>query len=138
MKAIGLLFLAVVVEGCFSTGAQVDPQQLSSFQKGRTTYAEVVERIGQPTSQTVDSEGDRRAVWMYFASKARPESFIPIVGPLVAGSDTKSSNVMMHFDSQGVLQDYSATTSAMGAGSGFSSGSNVSRVPDQPRKAPSD
>jgi hypothetical protein len=114
----------------------VDPEQLSSFQKGRTTFAEVVDKIGAPTSQTVNSEGDRTAFWTYVSAKARPESFIPIVGPLVGGADTKTSNVMMRFDSREVLQEYSASTGAMGSGTGFASGSNMSRIPNQPREAP--
>ena len=99
-------------------GAQVGEQQLTSFRKVQTTYAEVLNRIGSPTSQTLTSEGGRTASWTYVEAKARPESFIPIVGPLVGGSDTKLSVVMLRFDSNGVLQEFSATSSAMGAGTG--------------------
>src|SRR5262249_623656 len=121
--------------GCFATGAQVNEQQLATFEKGRTTYSEVVATLGTPTSQSLDAEGDRSASWFYFESKARPETFIPIVGPFIGGADSKTNIVVMYFDQRGVLTNFTSNSSQLGSGRGLSSGANMNRVADQPRQS---
>jgi len=117
-------------------GAQVSEQQLASFEKGKTTYAQVVANLGQPTSQTTSSEGSRIATWTYFESKARASTFIPIVGPFVGGADSRSNVVQMRFDQAGILEGYTDTASQFGSGTGFASGVHSEPVEDQPRQAP--
>jgi outer membrane protein assembly factor BamE (lipoprotein component of BamABCDE complex) len=134
---LALTIVFALLGGCFSVGAQVDEQQVETLRKGETTYAQVVQRFGPPTSQTMSSEGGRTAYWTYVQATPRAATFIPIVGAFAGGSDTKSNVVMTRFDSNGILQDFSSTTSQMGAATGISSGADMGRVPDQPRQAPS-
>ena len=132
-----LAALLVTLTGCYSVGAQVNEGQLAGFEKGKTTYSQVVAQLGPPTSEQVSSEGGRTVSWTYVQIKTRPESFIPLVGPFIGGADMKSNMVTMRFDGQGVLQNFSSSSSQLGSGSGFASGVGVGgRVPDQPRQAP--
>jgi hypothetical protein len=50
------------------------------------------------------------------AVASRPQNFIPYIGPLVSGYDTKSSAVIFVFDSKGVLRKTSSTQNNMGSG----------------------
>ena len=134
--ALALAALLVTLTGCYSVGAQVNEGQLAGFEKGRTTYSEIVAQLGLPTSQSVNSEGGRTASWLYAEVKSRPESFIPLIGPFIGGADMKSNMVTMRFDGQGVLQGFSSSSSQLGSGSGFASGVGAGgRIPDQPRQA---
>ena len=130
-----LLPLTLAIGGCTSTGVQVDESALTSFEKGKTTISEVVARLGQPTSNILLNTGQRIIGYTYVQAQARPESFIPIIGPLVGGADSRFSNVSLTFDRNGVLESYSSTQSQYGTATGVASGAMpADRVQDQPRK----
>jgi hypothetical protein len=136
-KKIALLSIVVLMSGCFAAGVPVEEQKVASFRKGQTTYAEVLDSIGSPTTQTVTSEGGKTAYWTFVEAGARPASSIPIIGPLVGGSDTNSNVLVLHFDPHGVLQDFGATSGASGVGTGLASGAYMGRVSDLRRPAES-
>jgi hypothetical protein len=110
VKNIGKLAAVVGVAGvlaaCAASGVQVTEQQAQSFQVGRSTYSEVVAALGEPTTVTSSSNGSRIAIYSYAAASARPQNFIPYIGPLVAGYDRKSSAVTFDFDSNGILKPH--------------------------------
>ena len=127
---------ALALGGCTSTGVQVDESALTSFQKGKTTINDVVAKLGQPTSNMLMDSGQRVIVYSYIQAQARPESFIPIIGPLVGGADSRFSNVSLTFDQNGILKTYSSTQSQFGSSNGVASGATPDdRVQDQPRKS---
>lgn len=117
-----VLSIGTLIAGCAASGVQVSEQQMQSFQVGRSTYAEVVTALGEPTSNTVSSTGERMAIYSYAAVQSRPQNFIPYIGPLVAGYDTKSSAVVFRFDHRGVLAGTSSTQSGMGTGANLAAG----------------
>ncbi len=120
--------------GCAASGVQVSEQQAQSFQVGRSTYSEVLSQLGEPTTSTVDSKGTRIAMYSYSAVQSRPQNFIPYIGPLVSGYDTKSSAVTFTFDQRGVLTNTASTQSNMGIGSNLAAGSaQPAPNADQPR-----
>ncbi len=138
MKRLAIVVLAMIsTSACFSSGVQVNPDQVASFQKGRTTYSDVIAALGQPTSQSISADGNRQISYMYVEAKARPETFIPIVGAFVGGADSKTSFATFRFDEKGILSDYSSTTGQNGLGTGLESGASVGRIPNEPRQAPS-
>lgn len=131
-----LLPLVLAISGCTSTGVQVDESALTSFEKGKTTIDDVIARLGQPTSNILLNTGQRIIGYTYIQAQARPESFIPIIGPLVGGADSHFSNVSLTFDQNGVLQSYASTQSQFGSATGVVSGATTDdRVKDQPRKS---
>jgi hypothetical protein len=118
-----LLLVALLLSACAASGVQVTEQQAQAFQVGKSTYAEVVAGLGEPTSVTSSSKGDRVAVYSYSAISSRPQNFIPYIGPWVSGYDTKSSAVTFVFDPRGVLKETNSTQNNMGAGANLAAGS---------------
>ncbi len=108
--------MAGVLASCASSGVQVTEQQAQAFKVGQSTYPEVVATLGEPTSVTSSSNGNRVAVYSYAAVASRPQNFIPYIGPWVSGYDTKSSAVTFVFDSKGVLRETSSTQNNLGSG----------------------
>jgi hypothetical protein len=118
------LVAGCLLAGCAASGVQVSEQQAQSFQVGRSTYAEVVSQLGEPTTSTVDSKGTRIAVYNYSAVQSRPQNFIPYIGPLVSGYDTKSSAVSFTFDRRNILTDTSSSQTNLGTGANLAAGSS--------------
>jgi predicted PurR-regulated permease PerM len=127
-----ILLSCHLLAGCAASGVQVSEQQAQSFQVGRSTYADVVATLGEPTTSTVSSNGQRMAIYSYAAVQARPQNFIPYIGSLVAGYDTTSSAVVFMFDQRGVLASTSSTKSGMGTGANLAAGAPVNQTA-QPR-----
>lgn len=128
------MIAALMLCGCVSVGREVTQDQLSGFQRGVTTQDQVVAKLGQPTSTTVSASGERSVAYVYMHSQPRAATFIPIVGGLVGGADTRTSQVVFTFDPAGKLVDYKATESNMGAGVGLAGGSYQPQT-DQPAEA---
>lgn len=129
------LGLALMVAGCASAGVKVDPQVAASFKPGVTTYQDVEQKLGPPTSQMVMSDGSRMIGYTYARTTTRPETFIPFVGAFVGGADTRSQTVQFHFTPTGVLDTTQSGTNAIGVGTGFAAGTSMDRT-DQPKASP--
>lgn len=128
LLAIGIL---LAVGGCMSTGVRVSEQEATSFTVGKSTYADVVAALGEPTTTTIDTSGVRVAVYAYSAMQQRPENFIPYIGPFIAGVDTKSSQVTFVFDRDGILRSTSSSQSQAGAGANLSAGTPIQQSAPQ-------
>src|SRR5262249_5770169 len=106
----------------------------ASFKAGKSTYGDVVAALGPPTSTTTSSNGKRSAVYSYAAVQARPQNFIPYIGPFISGYDTKSSAVTFEFDARGVLTSTSSTQGTAGIGANLAAGSvQPAPITAQPR-----
>jgi outer membrane protein assembly factor BamE (lipoprotein component of BamABCDE complex) len=121
-RALALCGMVALLTGCAAAGVQVTDQQAQSFQVGRATYADVVAQLGEPTTVSTSNTGRRVAVYSYAAMSARPQNFIPYIGPFVAGYDTKSSAVAFTFDGRGILRETSSTQSNAGIGANLAAG----------------
>ena len=97
---VRVMICATILGGCAASGVQVTDQQAQEFQVGKSTYADVVAALGEPTSMTLSSGRGRVAVYSYSAVSSRPQNFIPFIGRLVAGYEKKSSAVVFVFDSR--------------------------------------
>lgn len=104
--------LAAVLSACsHSGGVQVTPEQAAQFEKGKSSYSDVVAKLGKPTSTVDFANGTKAASYSYAQVGTRPETFIPIVGAFAGGSDVKSNMVTFMFDQKGMLTDYMSTAS---------------------------
>lgn len=130
MKTL-ILVLVLALSGCYSMGAKVKSEQLTQFKKGVTTIAEAQNALGQPTTITKMGDGTTVLSYMHIQAQARPESFIPIVGAFVGGSDSNISSVNLVFK-DGVLFEMNSSESTYGGGYGLSGGPTMQRT-DQPR-----
>lgn len=134
-RFLSVAIAALSLLGCAASGVKVAPGQLSSFKKGQTTAAEVVSKLGNPTSRSITADGREMLIYNYTAYQARPESFIPLIGPLIGGADIQTSMVWFQFGTDGKLTDYYANNSAVGSGSNLAA-PPTPRTPSQP-SAPS-
>jgi outer membrane protein assembly factor BamE (lipoprotein component of BamABCDE complex) len=120
--------------GCAAAGVQVSDQQAASFKVGKSTYGDVVAALGPPTSTITSSNGKRSAVYSYAAVQARPQNYIPYIGPFISAYDTKASAVTFEFDARGVLTSTSSTQGAAGIGANLAAGSvQPAPITAQPR-----
>lgn len=129
---LAAISLMVLLSGCVATGVQVSNEQAAAFQKGVSTQAEVIGKLGNPTSTTVLPNGERQLMYIYTQAQARPSSFIPIVGALVGGADSKSTIAIFRFGSDSKLMDYTFNKSEYGTATGFAAGT-MPQV-DQPKQ----
>lgn len=118
--------------GCASHGVMVSDEQVKQFKRGETTEAQVLAALGQPTT-VATVNGQRMLVYSGAYAQARPATFIPLVGPLVGGSDVRASSVFFRVEN-GVVVDIISSQTATGGGTGFAAGAPIQAVQDQPRK----
>ncbi|MDR3527403.1 MAG: hypothetical protein P4L57_08980 [Rhizomicrobium sp.] len=117
MRKLALILLCLL-SGCVSAGTKVDHSIVETFQRGKTTYQEVVSQLGQPNGNYVGADGSRTTVYVYTHSQARAQSFIPIVGAFVAKADANSETYTFVFDQNGVLKTIGQGNSQATAGLG--------------------
>jgi len=129
MRVLVVLGLFGLLAGCAASGVKVSEQQAESFKVGTSTYSDVVNALGAPTSTTVAAGGSRTAAYNYSSMRSQPQNFIPYVGPLVAGYDTQSSAVTFTFDNRGVLTGTTSSQSGMATGANLAAGSNAATRP---------
>jgi outer membrane protein assembly factor BamE (lipoprotein component of BamABCDE complex) len=119
MRLFAAVVSAFVVSACASNGVVVSDAQAAAFERGKTTEAEVVAMLGQPAT-VINHNGGHTLMYSGAQAQARPALFIPIVGPLVGGTDARASSVMLRFDIDGKLVDIIssqyASSTAMGVG----------------------
>ena len=121
----------LALSACASAGVQVSEQEAQSFVVGKSTYADVVGKLGNPTTTNLNPDGTRVAMYNYTAFQQRPENFIPYIGPLIGGADMKSSTVTFNFDRNGILLSTSSSQSQSGAGQNLSAGTPIERSAPQ-------
>jgi outer membrane protein assembly factor BamE (lipoprotein component of BamABCDE complex) len=126
---------AATLTSCMSSGTYVDEAQVTKFKKGETTIQQVEKALGAPGSRTLMPNGDTAIGYTYVESTARPESFIPLVGGLVGGADSRMTMASFVFDSKGVLVNSTYTGSQNGTAMNLSSGAPVLRVYVKARRA---
>jgi hypothetical protein len=61
---------AIMLSGCVYTGTNFDESKLANVQKGITTKQEVISYFGNPTTTTIDSEGNEMMMWTYSIGSA--------------------------------------------------------------------
>lgn len=132
MKFTSILTVVFLITGCASHGVMVSDQQLQQIKRGITTEDEVIATLGRPTTVT-SVNGQRILIYSGAYAQARPASFIPVIGPLVGGSDVRASSVVLRIQN-GVVSDISSSQTATGGGTGLAAGPSITPVPDQPRQ----
>ena len=125
MKKILVIIAVLMLHGCSSTGTQVKQEQLSGFIKGKTSYQEVIAKLGEPDKVTINPDGGREITYAFTSTQPRAASFIPLIGNFVEGKDNTISVAIFKFNKRAILKDYTLTET-----------NTVIEVPaDQPEKA---
>ena len=61
---------AIILSGCVYTGTNFDESKLANVQKGVTTKQEVISYFGEPSTTSVDSDGNEMLMWSYSIGSA--------------------------------------------------------------------
>jgi outer membrane protein assembly factor BamE (lipoprotein component of BamABCDE complex) len=114
-----ILLLLLLLAGCATVGNPevARDEQIAKIKAGESTRADVKAILGQPSSMAQMPRIERGAdgapvqvgdeeIWHYyrFSMRARPETFIPIIGPLVGGFDSESRVLTIRFDENGIVR----------------------------------
>ena len=102
--------LAGILAGCVSSGTKVTQAQVSAFQVGKTTEAEVLAALGPPNSASVLSDGSKIDVYVHMSAHANAASYVPIVGLFAGGAKGDSDTVVLSFGPNGLLRSTSSNT----------------------------
>lgn len=135
MKWITTLLFCTTLLGCATVGREISQTQIDTLKQGETTIDQAITTLGQPTTITRTADGRRILAYSFAHAQARPASFIPFVGAFAGGADVRSSLVLITFDSAGILQNYQASQSTTGSGTGFSAGGYMPPDPTLPQEA---
>ena len=125
-EKILVVIIALVLHGCSSTGTQVRQEQLSEFSRGKTSYQEVIAKLGEPDKVTINPDGGREITYISTRTQPRAASFIPLIGNFVEGKDKATNTAVFKFNKRAILEDYTLNET-----------NTVIEIPaDQPGKAP--
>lgn len=108
-KLLALCLSGLCVTGCMSAGHPIDQYAVSALQRGVTTTDMARKAMGDPQATSSTADGRTIMVYSYTQAQARPETFIPIVGPLVGGADAQGTMVTLIFGADGKLTDHTVT-----------------------------
>jgi outer membrane protein assembly factor BamE (lipoprotein component of BamABCDE complex) len=117
LKKVTVLFCALfVLAGCASTGNKVLKDESAStvaakIEKGKSTKEDVRTIYGDPMHTSFTDSG--KEIWTYEFVKGHmtASSFIPIVSLFASGSKGDKKELVVMFDDNGVVKNYSMSTS---------------------------
>ncbi len=103
--------VAILMTGCASVGndrlAGESQQTISQkLEVGKTTKADVIQILGNPTSKMLDAKGDEQ--WMYVHSRASSDAvnYIPFMGLFGTSTSGTTKQLTVIFDKSGVVSNY--------------------------------
>jgi hypothetical protein len=98
-----------------ATGATVGSQLL----KGKTTQAEVRRLYGDPIKTSFSSNGFETWEYEFVRMQSKPTNFIPYVSLVHSGAEGDKKALVVFFDKQKVVQDYTMSTSRIDVSTGL-------------------
>lgn len=118
MKTLFFAIILSLLTACASTGTQVSQASATQFIEGTTTEAEIVQKLGPPTSVTIGT-GTRTIGYTGAQYRTKAATFIPIVGLFAGGADMQVTTAAYEIKPNGVLSKITYTSSNTGSQSGF-------------------
>jgi hypothetical protein len=118
------LLSACVVAGCISsgnesiadaTGATVAGQLV----KGRTTQADVRKLYGDPLKTSFSANGFESWEYEFTRLQSKPTNFIPYINLVHSGAEGDKKTLVVFFDKQKVVQDFTMSTSRFNTSQGL-------------------
>jgi outer membrane protein assembly factor BamE (lipoprotein component of BamABCDE complex) len=111
-KIITIALVAILLAACASTGNTALKNETSTtiatkITKGQTTQAQVRQMLGSPTSSDFTDSGNQ--IWRYSHAEATAmgRNFIPFVSMFSSGANVESKQLVVFFDKDGIVQNYS-------------------------------
>jgi len=105
-----------ILAGCASQGVQQlkdeTPATVSSkITKGKSTKNDVRAAFGDPTETSFTDSGNELWRYRYTHSTAKGINFVPVVNLLTSGADVDKKELVVFFDAEGVVKNYSMQSS---------------------------
>ncbi len=123
MRYLSLLIAVFALNACVSSmGTKIDQEKLSQFVKGKTTYTEVVQQLGKPAQNTINSDGTRTITYVYTQAHYKAAGFLPFAGAFTKIAESENTTAMLIFDKKSVLTNYTVSEGGSSIGGGFTSG----------------
>ncbi len=111
-----MICMALLVTGCASSGNKVLKNETAKsvaakIEKGRSTKDDVRAMFGDPMTTSFTDSGNE--IWKYEFTKthAKATNFIPFVSLFKSGAKGKKKELVVFFDKNGVVKNYSMSTS---------------------------
>ncbi|DBA08738.1 outer membrane protein assembly factor BamE [Pseudomonas aeruginosa] len=101
MRILVIAALLITLAGCASNGTPIEQDDVRQIVQGQTTYDQMLERFGNPLSQSFDSQGNLQAIWFYV-----------YVGPF--GTGMEQQNLTVLFDKENRVKRYVMTNGRPG------------------------
>jgi hypothetical protein len=111
IKVVLMLLSFVVIASCTSTKYKPNANAMDHFEKGKTTYQEVVGVLGKPNSTSIMSNGTKTLVYSDMNTQVDPATYIPFVGAFIGGASAEMKFLKFTFKSD-ILQDMQYTESS--------------------------
>jgi SmpA/OmlA family protein len=110
------LLISLVLAGCASSGnesiADATGETVSSqIVKGRTRQTDVRRLYGDPMKTSFASNGNESWEYEFSRMQSKPTNFIPYVNLVHSGAEGDKKSLVVFFDKQKIVQDYTMSTS---------------------------
>ena len=124
MRSLGTLTLvAVALAACATVGRKIDTANVEKIEKGKTTRNDVLGLLGSPDQITQDGRGGVAFSYHYTRATAKPQNFIPIVGPFVGGTNVQNQMVMVFIGPDDIVRNVISNSGATDSSRLLSTGS---------------
>lgn len=94
------------LSACFSVGKKIEQTSLAQIQKGKTTKTELLALLGEPTSNSLKSDGQETLEWSFGDLRIKGESFLPVIGPWVGGTTKDMTSLQVSLGADKIVHDY--------------------------------
>jgi outer membrane protein assembly factor BamE (lipoprotein component of BamABCDE complex) len=118
------LLVSCALTGCVSVGNDsiaeaTNASVAASLHKGRTTQAEVRKLYGDPIKTSFNSAGAESWEYEFTRMQSRPTNFIPYVNLVHSGADGEKKSLVIYFDRNKVVQDFTMSNSKVEVSQGL-------------------
>jgi outer membrane protein assembly factor BamE (lipoprotein component of BamABCDE complex) len=104
VKIVFAALLAVAIAGCSSVGTPISQEKVNQIRIGVTTEPDLLLLFGNPSTKTLDPNGSIVLTWVYSSASTKPETFVPLAGPLIGGYSTRLQQLTVLIDRKGRVE----------------------------------
>ena len=115
-NVIVVFLVSLALAGCASSGNQTIADATgdtvsSQLVKGKTPQNEVRKLYGDPIKTSFSSNGNESWEYEFSRMQSRVTNFIPYVNLVHSGAEGDKKSLVVFFDRQKIVQDYTMSTS---------------------------
>ena len=109
--ALGLATASCASSGNDSIADATNTTVSAQLVKGRTTQSEVRKFYGDPIKSSFTSNGNESWEYEFSRMQSKVTNFIPYVNLVHSGAEGDKKSLVIFFDKQKIVQDYTMSTS---------------------------